>query len=885
MTPAPTDGARLERALELFLATAPASPAAREQLLQQHPALADLLAPMLGLEPPATEPTTPGVAAEGEPDARVLGDFRLVRELGRGGMGVVYEAWQRSLDRRVAVKTLGPASCGSPSAIARFRREASAAGRLGHPHIVEVYGFGSDGDQHFFAMQFVDGRPLHHCRERYREPAQALGIVRQLADALAHAHAHGLVHRDVKPANVLVQADGKVLLTDFGVARDAALPTMTQDGGFLGTLDYASPEQIRGDAVDGRTDLWSLGVLWYELLAGVLPFAAATREAILHQILTAEPPPLCGRPGISDDLAAVLDRMLTKHLPHRYASAAALLTDLHALAEGSPVSARLPTTLERLQRWARREPWRAVAAATLGLGLPTLTAVGGYLWANAPRIAAATAAEAREDRENRLASAWETVTGSPTAAGLELLAPLSIDREVACTRAWLLASQGQRERALAILTGFDDPTSALLRNWLQPAAGEPTTDLATDRPADAFDAFLRGMMMRSQGVRSGDLDPAADLRVLRLLQQSTLLSPVPRLPFLVAQADAAARCDDHAAASLVERALAIHFPDLPQSRRARLRLLSDLAPAAALQLFASMPAAEQQANEHDHAVALERLRRLPEAVTTYRSVLARDPRRFQTWCNLSAVLRKSKQHDEATAAARRAIELAPEREQSWNTLGLALRDAGDVAGAAAAFTQAMAVGPKYGSSAYNLGNLHAGQGDHAAAVLAFEQAAARDPNEVRHWANLANSLKKLGRNEAALMASLRACGVAPNDLIPHFNLSQTALDAGLPLLALQAAERTVAIAAGDANAQFALAAALLAQAEVDAPAALAAARRADELAQGKSLEPRLLLVRALQRSGDGQAAGALLATIADDPRWQTPAARARIDKVRQQLGR
>ncbi|MGB3967209.1 MAG: serine/threonine-protein kinase, partial [Planctomycetota bacterium] len=341
MTGAADPGSRLERALQVFLSRSPSTDAERRALLADHPELADVLAPMLAPEERAADD-----------DGRVLGDFRLVRELGRGGMGIVHEAWQRSLDRRVAVKLLAPGLVASPSAVARLRREATAAGRLRHANIVEVLGFGEDGGEHWFAMQFVDGAPLHQVANRFQTPAAAIALCAQLADALAHAHAQGVVHRDVKPGNVLVRGDGTALLADFGVARDEALPSLTRDGSFVGTLHYASPEQVRGQRVDARSDVWSLGVILHELLAGEHPFAAPTQEATMHRILTAEPPSLRGRPGIGDDLAAVVALTLAKEPARRYASAEAMLRDPRALERGEAVSARLPGTGERLRRWA-----------------------------------------------------------------------------------------------------------------------------------------------------------------------------------------------------------------------------------------------------------------------------------------------------------------------------------------------------------------------------------------------------------------------------------------------------------------------------------------------------------------------------------------------------
>ena len=385
MTAVPQPGDRLERALALFLQHRPSTVDEAQRLLADHHDLRDLLEPML-------EPKISATADEAE---TVLGDFRLVRELGRGGMGIVYEAWQRSLDRRVAVKVLAPALVASPSAIARFRREAAAAGRLRHANIVEVLGFGSEQGQHFFAMQFVDGQPLHDCAERFREPKRAVALAAQMASALAHAHQHVLVHRDVKPGNVLVRADDHALLTDFGVARDEALPSLTLEGGFLGTVDYASPEQLRGEAVDARTDVWALGVVLHELLTGTHPFRAATPQATMQRVLATEPPTLRTRAGVGDDLAAVVGHALEKSRLRRYATMTALHDDLQAVLAGRPVSVRLPTTGERFVRWVAREPWQATALLVLAIG----AVVAGSAFLLASR---------RADENQRLATAEAT---------------------------------------------------------------------------------------------------------------------------------------------------------------------------------------------------------------------------------------------------------------------------------------------------------------------------------------------------------------------------------------------------------------------------------------------------------------------------------------------
>ncbi len=490
----PSDpGARLERALELFLAGDAATRPDTDRLAADHPELRDLLESMAS-----------GDAAGADDMGAVLGDYRLVRELGRGGMGIVYEAWQRSLDRRVAVKVLAPALVASPSAVARFRREAAAAGRLRHPNLVEVYGFGSDGGQHFFAMQLVDGASLHGCRERFAAPAAAVALSVQLLDALAHAHAQGLVHRDVKPANILVRADGTPLLTDFGVASDEALPSLTREGGFVGTLDYASPEQLRGEPVDARTDVWSAGVVLCELLAGRHPFAAATQQATFQNVLGAEPPSLLGRPGVSRDLAAVVDRALAKDRVRRYASAAAMLADLRAVQNGGPVTARLPNAGERLARWMRREPWQAAALAILFVGL----AATAGLWLLA----------ARRANDNATLAARETAAKHAFAAKVrdyDLLAGVVLCDQAVARAAALFPATPAKVTALAAWLAEDCArlenlrpaiASALvnLRAAAQPIADDPAT--VADRAALASAEAQLGELDHALAVRTGRAD-------------------------------------------------------------------------------------------------------------------------------------------------------------------------------------------------------------------------------------------------------------------------------------------------------------------------------------------------------------------------------------------
>jgi tetratricopeptide (TPR) repeat protein len=877
--PKPTrPGERLERAIEALLATDAATPDATERLLREHDDLRDLLEPMMGRGHDSHDSIASGQALEvggaghGAADGEatdglgvgesVLGDYRLIREIGRGGMGVVYEAWQRSLDRRVAVKVLAPGFVSSPTAVARFRREAAAAARLRHPNIVEVHGFGSEDGRHFFAMQFVEGQPLHTCMPRFGEPGRAVALVLQLAEALAHAHAHGLVHRDVKPANILVRADDSVALTDFGVASDEAMPTLTAEGGFLGTLDYASPEQIRGERIDARTDVWALGVLMHELLAGQHPFRASSQEALMSRILTQEPsPPL--PLSVPRDLAAIVGQALEKARSRRYASATALLIDLRAFLQGAPVSARLPNTVERVVRWARREPWRATTAIVLLVGLPLLAGTGGYLWANAPRIAAARTAERTLERENLLARAWWHYYEDDFAGGIETIrgSVWRDEPEARITMALLAMRAGDYPRARDFAAGIENAAGALTRQALG-ATGEAPPPAQRD---DDFAAFVRATILLDEAIQRQAWNPDDRTKADAALR-AIVLAPNPRLPYLVTYAGIAAKGDDRGMATTAELALHRHYPDNAVATRMRARLLVRWEPAEALRLL-----------DHERAdvgalrgaslwrgVALEALKRLDEALEADRAAVAELPDSSRAHANLGIVLRKLQRYDESEQMLRRAVQLAPRDPFAQNALALTLRAAGKTEAARATWQALLERTPHYSAAAYNLGNLHKASGDLAAAAAAYEQATKGDAVDARMLANLGDVLVRLERVDEALPHLLRAAELAPGDLIPHYNIARAAVLLKLPAIALSAGRRAAAIDQKGPHGLLALADALLAQREVDAPAALAAARTAVERAAADHADPRLLLARAQAANGDRAAALATLdAMLAD----------------------
>ena len=495
---------QLQEAVELFLAWRREEPdVSAEDFLARHPEMRELLEPMVeegagagdgqssdGRAGAAASGGAASAASPGSSDAvgeaadgaassapRRFGDFELIRELGRGGMGVVYEARQVSLDRRVALKLMPAAFAQDPKAIARFRREAQTAAKLEHPGIVRVLAVEVSDDVPWYAMELIEGMPLHRLlrlidaksltsghelativREEIellhgpgtrrvsrvaeldgegpsatpankspatRAPASRGASTRgastrggstrgastrggstrggttraatarasawrdglletlvefalQLCDALAHAHAAGVVHRDIKPSNLLVRADGSLVLTDFGLARDFGLPSATLTGEFAGTPHYVSPEQASGKTTEigPRSDVFSAGATIYEMLTRERAFDGDSPQAVVEKIRRDEPRDPSRSGKVPADVGAILLKCLEKEPRRRYADAGELADDLRAFRSFRPVSARRPNAVERVRRVVRRHPLEtSLASAFVIVGL-----LVAYLW-------------------------------------------------------------------------------------------------------------------------------------------------------------------------------------------------------------------------------------------------------------------------------------------------------------------------------------------------------------------------------------------------------------------------------------------------------------------------------------------------------------------------
>ncbi len=841
---------------------------------------------------------------------RVLGDFRIVCEIGRGGMGVVYEAEQISLARRVALKVLPAHITIDPRSVERFEREAKAAARLRHPGIVEIYAVGEDAGTHYFAMERIDGTPLNVVIERMRQegfdalttrptstpsPHRAAApsgtktsatstaaqnkayietvvkLVASIADALDYAHGQGIIHRDVKPSNILVRADGSPTLMDFGIAREQGLPSVTLTGEFAGTPYYVSPEQAMSTRMklDHRTDVFSLGVTLYELLTLERPFPGDDPREVLGRIITKEPlDPQKLNPRLAPDLATIVLKALEKDPDRRYATAGAMAEDLRAFLEYRPIAARRASVRTRLMRFARREPAKATLLAVLLLGIPLVAGLGGWVIAKAPEIRAASE-QARLDRiERHLEEGFlQLGEGTPENAIAAFEAALAIEpysAEAIAGTALALMRSGRADEALEFLAKHPvdasiQPALDRLRVDALRAAGR--TGEASDlearlgEPQGALALFLEGSRELRAGKRG---EEAAFARALVLLNRAVLMSPHARALFHIERAHAAGHAKDGKAAKESVDALRALWPDsVGASLMAGFALLSSgdvdgsiVALGRAIEIDPNCAEAYNNLGE-----AYFRAGNFQESIRACRRSIEIDPATAFVHINLANALRASGDLTGAIAEYRRAIERDPKDARGHYGLGNVLRDSGDLKGAIAECRRAIEIDPRYLPARVCLEISLIESGDREGAIAEYRRTIEIDP---KHWPTeyiRGNGLHAEGNFNGAVTAYRLAIEMAPKFAFAHYGLGRSLRASGDLEGAIAAYRRAIEIDPNYVQAHHGLGRSLRATGDLEG--AIAAYRRAIEI-DPKQAASHSNLRDVLAASGDLTAARSVL---------------------------
>ena len=668
-----------------------------------------------------------------------IGAFQVLEQIGAGGMGVVYRAHQENLGRIVAIKLLRPEFAGLAPNRQRFLREGRVVAQLEHPAIVPILQFGEHQGQPFLVMRHIAGRSfadvlsaiadipvearsghaivralaegpdgvdevavgsaLHGLESRWSHVVVRLLL--PIAEGLGHAHLRGVVHRDVKPSNILVHREGQAHMCDFGLASLDQDEQLTRSGALLGSVPYMSPEQVEGQPTDSRSDVFSFGSVLYEALFGQRPFGTSSSSETMHAIVRMEPRSLTsGTPHIERDLVAILARCLEKRSSHRYKDGVELANDLRAYLSDRPVSARRLTYVRRVVRFARREPVRFALSAATGVLLLMLASLSGYLWAEQETLAAGRETLRSERLERELALGYHAL--------------VTRQSEVA---------DGYFQRCLQI---DGDSEAAQVGLWLlQPGSVVADGDqISAD--ASSGERFRRATQLLYGSTRG---DREAKARAVALLQDVVLSAEQARPIYHGMLAVAAATAEQGALASRTADALARIWPDSATALYWGGSAKIGLEPKDARQLLS-------------RAVEI-------------------DPGFAAAWADLGAVCLLQDDADEAVRALATATSLEPTNAKAWLDLGLAHQQAGDQVAAVEALRHAMTLPDTVPGASYNLGVLLADQ-DPDGAIAAFAQTVARAPDYADAWYNLGALQTRRGDHQQGYKALQEAVRLRPD---------------------------------------------------------------------------------------------------------------------------
>jgi tetratricopeptide (TPR) repeat protein len=838
----------------------------------RHPELAEqireLFAALLVMEDVRPGPPPAGDVPQTEGTPRRLGEYRIVREIGRGGMGIVYEAEQESLGRRVALKVLPPGALGDAAHVERFQREARAAARLHHTNIVPVFGVGEESGTHYYVMQYIEGRPLDEVLAELRRlraegargavlpvertdaaaespsaalvarslwqghsrapsqpllaeaeldateppgppsPAPAPGAPRaqgpgssaplsdphrpyansvahlgvQVAEALEYAAGQGVLHRDVKPSNLLLDVWGTVWLTDFGLAKATGTPDLTRPGDLLGTVRYMAPERFRGHA-DVRSDVYALGLTLYELLALRPAFGEAGRPELIGQITSAEPPRLDRlNPQLPRDLVTIVYKAMAKDPAQRYPTAAALAEDLRRFLDGRSILARRLSLPEQAWRLCRRHPSQAALAVAL-LAVVGLVA-GGGVWLVREQAERQAEAERQEETLRR-----EVGTALAQAAGFRKGLHFRQGRELLEQVKQRLAPAGPddlRQRLEQAQADLD------LAEHLDSAQLQATT--LVEGKFDFAGAERRYVVVFAKaglGREGEDIaataaqvrDSALRAELVASLDDWASLTTVPaRRNWLLAVAREADRDPERNllrqpelwqdGARLTRVVQKVRVSELsPQFANALARVLNQRGGDAVPLLAAAQARFPNDFWLNLHlAGTLREHGQLDEALGYYRAALALRPKVSAVHNNFANALQAKGRLDDAIAHFRQAIQLDPKHALAHYNLGIALQAQGRLDEAIAEYRQSLRLQPDHAESHCNLGNALRAQGRLGEAIDHYQQALRLNPHDAKFHNNIGNALQTQGRLDKAIEHYQQALRLDPKSALAHNNL-------------------------------------------------------------------------------------------------------------------